>query len=47
MVIIEKLFIKNKEIKLEAEYFQSELSRDKPAILICHPHPQFLGEFSA
>ena len=43
MITIEKLFIQNNEIKLEAEYSQSELNIDKPIVLICHPHPQFLG----
>ncbi|MFW9947073.1 MAG: hypothetical protein ACFFBZ_03650 [Promethearchaeota archaeon] len=42
MVKIELVFIKNNEIKLEAEYFRSELSKDTPVVLICHPHPQFL-----
>jgi alpha/beta superfamily hydrolase len=44
MAIIEKLFIENNEIKLEAEYFQSEMNRETPVVLICHPHPQFLGD---
>ena len=43
MVEIEKLFINNNHIKLEAEYFQSSLNNTKPSILICHPHPQFGG----
>jgi len=43
MVEIEKILIKNKEIKLEAEYFQSKTSSFKPIVLICHPHPQFGG----
>ncbi|MFX0041548.1 MAG: alpha/beta hydrolase [Candidatus Hodarchaeota archaeon] len=43
MVEIEKIFILNNEIKLEAEYFQSKSNKDKPVVLICHPHPQFGG----
>ncbi|MFX0025143.1 MAG: hypothetical protein ACFE8M_01920 [Candidatus Hermodarchaeota archaeon] len=42
MVKTELIFIRNNEIKLEAEYFQSELSKYTPVVLICHPHPQFL-----
>ncbi|MFX1322073.1 MAG: alpha/beta hydrolase [Promethearchaeota archaeon] len=45
MVEIEKRFISNNEIKLEAEYFQSKLNKDKSVVLICHPHPQFGGNF--
>ena len=41
MVDIERLFIQNNDVKLEAEYFQS-ISDKKSAVLICHPHPQFL-----
>ena len=41
MVDTEKIFIANEDIKLEAEYFQSN-SNKKSAVLICHPHPQFL-----
>ncbi|MFX1406394.1 MAG: alpha/beta hydrolase [Promethearchaeota archaeon] len=43
MVESEKILIKNKEIKLEAEYFQSKTSSLIPIVLICHPHPQFGG----
>ncbi|MFX0081370.1 MAG: alpha/beta hydrolase [Candidatus Hodarchaeota archaeon] len=43
MVATEKLFIPNGEIKLEAEFFQSNSSKLKPIVLICHPHPQFGG----
>jgi hypothetical protein len=43
MVEIEKIFIANKEIKLEAEFFQSKLVKIKPITLICHPHPQYGG----
>jgi alpha/beta superfamily hydrolase len=39
MVNIEKLFISNDNVKLEAEYFQSTRS-NIPAVIICHPHPQ-------
>lgn len=42
MVKSSLIFIKNNEIKLEAEYYQSKLSKDSPVALICHPHPQFL-----
>jgi alpha/beta superfamily hydrolase len=38
----EKFFIQNNNIKLEAEYFKSS-SNTSPAVIICHPHPQFLG----
>ena len=41
MTKVEKLFIKNGEIDLEAEYYQSN-SNLNHVILICHPHPQFL-----
>ena len=44
MVEIEKIYIKNKDIKLEAEYFQSENSTFQPIVIICHPHPQFGGD---
>ncbi|MFX1571224.1 MAG: alpha/beta hydrolase [Promethearchaeota archaeon] len=43
MVSIDKLFIDNYEIKLEAEYFQSTSHTTKPTVLICHPHPQYGG----
>ena len=43
MVAIEKLIIPNNEIKLEAELFQSKNGKEKPIVLICHPHPQFGG----
>jgi alpha/beta superfamily hydrolase len=42
MVGKENLFIENNEIKLEAEYYESSSKKDI-AIIICHPHPQFLG----
>ena len=41
---MENFFISNKEIKLEAEYYQST-SDIASAIIICHPHPQFGGNF--
>jgi alpha/beta superfamily hydrolase len=44
MVVIETLFIKNNEIKLEGQYYQSKLKKEAPVILICHPHPHFLEE---
>jgi len=40
---MEMLFINNDDIKLEAEYFQSN-SEKASAILIVHPHPQFGGD---
>jgi len=43
MVEKEKLFIKNNEIKLEAEYFVSKQNMKNPVVLICHPHPQYGG----
>ncbi len=43
MVEKEKLFIKNNEIKLEAEYFISKTNINNPIVLICHPHPQYGG----
>jgi len=39
---MENFFISNKDIKLEAEYFQST-SVSKSVILVFHPHPQFGG----
>jgi alpha/beta superfamily hydrolase len=44
MVKGERTFIKNNDIKLEAEYFQPEISTHQPIVLICHPHPQFGGD---
>ncbi len=43
---MEKLFIQNKEVSLEAIYFEST-SNKKTAILICHPHPLFGGNFNS
>ena len=43
MVEIERIFISNKEIKLEAELFQSKSAKQKPISLLCHPHPQYGG----
>ncbi len=43
MVQKEKLFITNKKIRLEAEYFHSQSNIINPVVLICHPHPQYGG----
>ena len=43
MVGKELLYINSGEVKLEAEYFQSERNQNKPVVLICHPHPQYGG----
>ena len=42
MVDINRFFITNEDIKLEAEYFQSH-SDARSAIILCHPHPRFGG----
>ena len=42
---MENFFISNLDINLEAEYYQST-SDTTSAIIICHPHPQFGGNFS-
>ena len=39
MIDMEKLFIDNEDIKLEAEFYESKTDK-KAAIVICHPHPQ-------
>ena len=38
----EKFFVQNNDVQLEAEYFESR-SDPSSTIIICHPHPQFLG----
>ncbi|MFX0103966.1 MAG: alpha/beta hydrolase [Candidatus Hodarchaeota archaeon] len=43
MVEKELLFIRNNEIKLEAEYYKSRNKPKKSTVLICHPHPQYGG----
>ncbi len=43
MVEKELLYIKNGEIILETEYFQSNNDIKYPTVLICHPHPEFGG----
>jgi alpha/beta superfamily hydrolase len=43
MVGKEFLSIRNNEIELEAEYFQSKKDKNSPVVLICHPHPQYGG----
>jgi len=42
---MENFFISNKDIKLEAEYYQSSSNKES-ATIICHPHPQFGGNFN-
>ena len=39
---VEKLFILNSEVKLEAEVFQIEKKTPSCVTLMRHPHPQFL-----
>lgn len=46
MVEKEIIFIKNNEIKLESEYYQSRTNKNKPVVLICHPHPQYGGNMN-
>jgi len=41
--MVERIFITNNDIKLEAELFQSKLGTENVFILICHPHPQYGG----
>ncbi|MFX1487553.1 MAG: alpha/beta hydrolase [Promethearchaeota archaeon] len=43
MVEIDRLFIANNEVKLEAELFQSTSNVLNLVVLICHPHPQYGG----
>lgn len=43
MVEIEKIFISNNEVKLEAELFHSKSQTNNGFVLICHPHPQYGG----
>jgi alpha/beta superfamily hydrolase len=38
---VEKLFILNNEIKLEAEVFQIKKETPSCVALMCHPHPEF------
>jgi len=42
---MENFFVSNKDVKLETEYYQST-SNKTSAIIICHPHPQFGGNFN-
>ena len=39
MIDMEKLFIDNEDIKLEAEFYESKTDK-KSGIVVCHPHPQ-------
>ena len=41
---MENFFISHDDVNLEAEYYQST-SDNNLAIIICHPHPQFGGNF--
>ena len=43
MCSVEKIFISNNDIKLEAELFLSSKQDSLVATLICHPHPQYGG----
>ena len=43
MVQSERIFILNHDIKLESELYQSISDKEKPIVLICHPHPQYGG----
>ncbi|MFW9770774.1 MAG: alpha/beta hydrolase [Candidatus Thorarchaeota archaeon] len=44
MVEIETIFIQSNQVKLEAEYFQSNKNLKNISVLITHPHPQFGGD---
>jgi alpha/beta superfamily hydrolase len=41
---IKKIFIKNKEIYLEAEVFKPHFDDHKAVLLIVHPHPNYGGD---
>jgi len=41
--MVERIFITNNDIKLEAELFLSKSDTENVFILICHPHPQYGG----
>lgn len=43
MVGKELLFIRNDELELEAEHFESKSNKQNLTVLICHPHPQYGG----
>ena len=43
MVGKELLFIRNNELELEAEHFESKSNKQNLTVLICHPHPQYGG----
>ncbi len=42
MFNVEKIFVRNEDVSLEAEYYTSRSDKTK-GCLICHPHPQFGG----
>jgi alpha/beta superfamily hydrolase len=44
MPAIQDIFIPNRSIKLEVEYFKPENDTSRDSILIIHPHPQFGGD---
>ncbi len=40
---IDKIFINNGDIRLEAELYLSNAENLPIVTLVCHPHPQFYG----
>jgi alpha/beta superfamily hydrolase len=45
MVKTEFIFIQSNQVKLEAEYFQSNKNRINTSVLILHPNPRMGGDF--